>query len=128
MHMYTHRPDAEFPVSVPIFCFPTGAKLELLNQPREPESFSFLLTESDGARIYALALVFYEPVTGSGGSAPTLYAPKCLVITSHWGFCASFTHFLQQLYHGCHQGGLSFPPERLVANFICEVHLPSLLF
>jgi hypothetical protein len=70
-----------------------------------------------------------------------MYAPKCLVIVSHWGFCDCFNKFLIQLYNGASSAnpspravharlaagvkskGLSYPLERIVSNFICEVPL-----
>ncbi|CAN0266561.1 unnamed protein product, partial [Ectocarpus fasciculatus] len=52
-----------------------------------------------------------------------LYAPKALVLLSHYPFYNLFTQFLQQIYRiGLSEAPL--PIERYISNFVCEVPLP----
>ena len=65
---------------------------------------------------------------------PVVYAPKCLVIMSHWPFLTSFRRFLSQILRIRRQtsqllkNGLSanflLPIERYISNFIFDVPMP----
>ncbi|CAN0385412.1 unnamed protein product, partial [Ectocarpus fasciculatus] len=59
----------------------------------------------------------------AGHEYPQLYAPKALVLLSHYPFYNLFTQFLQQIYRiGLSEAPL--PIERYISNFVCEVPLP----
>ena len=67
-------------------------------------------------------------------SNPVVYAPKCLVILSHWPFLTSFRRFLCQVLRIHRQtsqllkSGMSahslLPVERYISNFIFDVPMP----
>eukprot|EP00752_Nemacystus_decipiens_P011001 g9775.t1 len=59
----------------------------------------------------------------AGHQYPQLYAPKALVLLSHYPFYNLYTQFLQQIYRiGLSEAPL--PIERYISNFVCEVPLP----
>ncbi|CAM9964731.1 unnamed protein product, partial [Phaeothamnion confervicola] len=69
---------------------------------------------------------------GSGGAtaagaalaeAGAEYAPKALVLLSHYPFYSVYATFLQQLYR-ISLSDAPLPIERYIANFVCEVPLP----
>lgn len=104
-----------FPHSVPMFCLPMGATLELwpiqASQPR-PVFSTFVLTVSDAKhKVYGSALTFYEqfPVSKltdeqieqlqyDKDSDYVLHVNKSICILSHWPFSDTFERWLLFLY------------------------------
>jgi uDENN domain/Putative GTPase activating protein for Arf len=93
------------------FVFPNGLYLSRYEKP--PHFFTFVLTNTNGVKIYGGVLHIYELIDheqlstllnidisrlGLTQSNP-YYAPKALTVTSHYGFYNLFRVFLCQLYH-----------------------------
>lgn len=148
--------DAEFPRDVEMFCFPSAYELSPLCHAPEPHCFVLTEADGtrvygcalrfwepvDEARLAALerglehgfteadeatsghAASASPPVDTSSG--PLVYAPKALVIVSHWPFLSNFERFLSMLHKNLyiHSDGNLVPVERVIANFIHEVPLP----
>ncbi|KAF0683636.1 Aste57867_24342 [Aphanomyces stellatus] len=133
--------DAPLPTHIAQFAFPEGCALSATF--REPTFFSFVLTNVSGVKLYACALKFDELLTpfevmslfvketmptwahalSSGSKQTSVYAPKCLVVISHYPFFSSFRAFLQQIYRVSLSEG-PLPLERYIANFVSEIPLP----
>ena len=80
-------------------------------------------------QIYCAALIFHEAVTCSDGV--TIYAPRALVIVSHWPFFDLFKRTLVELYAVASSTNTSpqaiaasAPFWRVVKHFLEEVPLP----
>ncbi|CAM9247735.1 unnamed protein product, partial [Ectocarpus sp. 8 AP-2014] len=131
------------PEHLPQFVFPDGMRLH--SQEKPPTTFPFILTNSCGLKMHGAVLHVTEEIdshnvggmmatperTGgderararAGHEYPQLYAPKALVLLSHYPFYNLFTQFLQQIYRiGLSEAPL--PIERYISNFVCEVPLP----
>lgn len=111
----TDLPHFPFPNSVPMFCLPMGATLELwpeeASQPR-PVFSTFVLTVSDAKhKVYGSALTFYErcPISMltpeqkkalnyDDESNCTLNTNKSICVLSHWPFSDTFERWLLFLY------------------------------
>lgn len=105
-----------FPNSVPLFCLPMGATLELwpkeATQPK-PVFSTFVLTVSDAKhKVYGSAVTFYEtyPVEkindeqkellnyNQFDSDCVLHVNKSICLLSHWPFSYTFDKWLSFLY------------------------------
>lgn len=104
-----------FPDSVPLFCLPMGATLELWSkeaaQPK-PVFSTFVLTVSDAKhKVYGSAVTFYEPypkeklsneqrelLEYAEDSENVLNVNKSICILSHWPFADTFEKWLHFLY------------------------------
>jgi hypothetical protein len=80
-------------------------------------------------QIYCAALIFHEAVTCADGV--TVYAPRALVIVSHWPFFDLFKRTLLELYAVASSTdaspqalAVSVPFWRLVKHFLEEVPVP----
>eukprot|EP01094_Clydonella_sp_ATCC50884_P011070 TRINITY_DN20871_c0_g1_i1.p1 TRINITY_DN20871_c0_g1~~TRINITY_DN20871_c0_g1_i1.p1 ORF type:complete len:244 (-),score=55.42 TRINITY_DN20871_c0_g1_i1:70-699(-) len=76
------------PPHVWMFCFPCG--ISLLSRPKDPEFFTFVLTELDGERFYGHNMIFYEKLSRHqmgqlemDAESQVVYAPKSITIFSH---------------------------------------------
>ncbi|KAG8330526.1 hypothetical protein J6590_061926 [Homalodisca vitripennis] len=131
---YPHQDQDSFPLpmSVPLFCLPMGATLELwpvsASQP-DPVFSTFVLTVSDAAqKVYGSAVTFYERVPpdkltseqlkkldpgGQGDVAAFTYnTNKCICLLSRWPFFDTFEKFLLFIYNMSCEGSHSVPIER----------------
>eukprot|EP01032_Pedospumella_encystans_P032234 gene32234-36390_t len=111
-----------------------------------PYCFTFVLTDTYRVKQFGTVLVVHElidPMTvrhllsqrRTSVSSPegnnffddeggkVLYAPKALVVLSHYPFFHLFTRFLEQIYH-LSLSSAPLPIERYIANFILELPLP----
>lgn len=104
-----------FPDSVPLFCLPMGASIELwpekASQPR-PVFSTFVLTVSDAKhKVYGSALTFYEEISEDKLTNEQIalldYKPNCgfnihanksICTLSHWPFADTFETWLSFLY------------------------------
>jgi hypothetical protein len=94
----------------------------------------FLLTEADGARVFAAALMFHEKINSAGmvsiyqddeNDTSRFYCPKVLCITSHWPFYNCLGSFLWAVFEaGTANAPIPAAIERLVTNLIFETPLP----
>lgn len=119
-HYYIRYPSYDlsqfpFPNSVPLFCLPMGASLELwpelAAQPR-PVYSTFILTVSDAKhKVYGSAVTFYETFDEDNlteeqaklldyrpGEGYHLHANKSICVLSHWPFSDAFEKWLLYLY------------------------------
>lgn len=107
--------DFPFPNSVPLFCLPMGATLEVwpkeASRPK-PVYSSFVLTVSDAKfKIYGSAITFYEEypkdqltkeqkesLDYEDDSDKILNVNKSICVLSHWPFSDAFMGWLYFLY------------------------------
>ncbi|XP_076260425.1 DENN domain-containing protein Crag isoform X2 [Rhynchophorus ferrugineus] len=132
-----------FPNSVPLFCLPMGATLELwrveASRPR-PVFSNFVLTVSDAKhKVYGSALTFYEKYPEENitdeqrellgfteESNDVLHVNKSICILSHWPFSEEFQSWLIYLYHKVTEGKPNtIPVERYITQLLDEVPFPS---
>lgn len=108
-------PHFPFPSSVPLFCLPMGATLELwpklAAQPR-PVFSTFILTVSDAKhKVYGSAVTFYETfdeeqltdeqrelLEYKPEDGFDLHVNKSICVLSHWPFSDAFEKWLHFLY------------------------------
>eukprot|EP00357_Protocruzia_adherens_P011024 CAMPEP_0115038160 /NCGR_PEP_ID=MMETSP0216-20121206/43241_1 /TAXON_ID=223996 /ORGANISM="Protocruzia adherens, Strain Boccale" /LENGTH=803 /DNA_ID=CAMNT_0002418503 /DNA_START=60 /DNA_END=2468 /DNA_ORIENTATION=+ len=123
--------DFEIPSAVPMFCFPDGIRLS--REQFTPTSFSFVLTEQSGERIYGTCLCFYEQAKSDiikklhgveVSDTKKLYTPKSICLVSMWPFVDKFKELLKQIYR-IHISSQTLPLERVICNLIDEVPLPG---
>lgn len=109
---------ANFPLpdTVPLFCLPTGANIELwpanVSIPK-PNASTFVLTSDSAQKIYGSSLSFYEPfdvsrltleqksrldIPSEEGGGYETYAIKSICILSRWPFFDCFEKFLMFLH------------------------------
>lgn len=104
-----------FPNSVPLFCLPMGATLEMwpaeAAQPK-PVFSTFVLTVSDAKhKVYGSAVTFYETYSEenvteeqkellgyNSSSGSVLHVNKSICVLSHWPFSDTFEKWLNFLY------------------------------
>ncbi|XP_064212569.1 DENN domain-containing protein Crag isoform X3 [Tribolium castaneum] len=136
-------PNFPFPNSVPLFCLPMGATLELW--PKEatrpkPVFSTFVLTVSDAKyKVYGSAVTFYEkfPLQDlsdeqrellgyTENSDFVLNMNKSICLLSHWPFSDAFETWLLFL-HNMVAGGdpQAIPVERYIVQLLDEVPFPS---
>ncbi|ERL87686.1 hypothetical protein D910_05076 [Dendroctonus ponderosae] len=135
--------DFPFPSSIPLFCLPMGATLELwpleASKPR-PVFSMFVLTVSDAKhKVYGSALTFYEkyPVENftegqkqllgyTEDEAFVLYANKSICVLSHWPFAVDFQMWLLHLHRMVTDDNPTpVPVERYITQLLDEVPFPS---
>lgn len=108
-------PNFPYPSSVPLFCLPMGATLELwpekAAQPK-PVFSTFILTVSDAKhKVYGSAVTFYEKFNEehlseeqkqlleyTPNSGYVLHVNKSICVLSHWPFSNAFEKWLLYLY------------------------------
>lgn len=141
---YTDHPSP-IPDLLGPMVFPKG--LRLSKKEERPYSYTFVLTDTYRVRQFGAVLVVHELMdpkvlqtllTQRRQSVPTrestvdsldqpsvqleedgkvLYAPKALVILSHYPFFHLFTRFLEQIYH-LSLSSSPLPIERYISNFM----------
>jgi hypothetical protein len=140
-----HNQDTEFPGHLPSFVLPDGCRPSLTH--KAPTFFTFVLTTSDGDRLYGGSLQIYddaksigevqEAVLSSGyeGSFPRflqgqdddapeiVFFSKSLVLLSHYPFFDLFRTSLKQL-NLLTLVEAPLPIERYISNICREVPLP----
>ncbi|KAL1505338.1 hypothetical protein ABEB36_004927 [Hypothenemus hampei] len=135
-----------FPSSVPLFCLPMGATLELWPKQASmsrPVFSTFVLTVSDAKhKVYGSALTFYEkfPVENVTDEQKellgydeekdddkfVLHANKSICVLSHWPFYDDFHAWLSYLFQLASCGSAtSIPVERYIIQLLDEVPFPS---
>lgn len=131
-------PDTALPDLVAPFSFPYGAFLSMVEKP--PSFFTYVLTDTNGMKFYCANMHIYELIEPPDSlkkkkaaaeahgdthliSSSFLYAPKALVILSHYPFYNLFREYLEQIYR-VSLSVSSLPLERYVLNFIRELSLP----
>jgi hypothetical protein len=57
---FTPRPEFQLPATLPMFCMPDG--IVFRDRADFPRQHSFILTGSDGARVYCTCVTFWEPL------------------------------------------------------------------
>lgn len=137
-------PDFPFPNSVPLFCLPMGATLELwpvtAAQPK-PLFSTFVLTVSDAKyKVYGFAVTFYERFPKDKLSPEqkelleyednddnfTLNVNKSICLLSHFPFSLDFQEWLLFL-HSLVQSSepQPIPVERYISQLLYEIPFPS---
>lgn len=113
-----------------MFIYPNGATLSSTEVP--PTFFTFVLTDTSGVKLYGGVLHIYELVDPAEvrsmlhfipTSSKFVYAPKALVVLSHYPFFHLFYNVLKQLY----RISLSSCPlamDRYLTQLILETPLP----
>ena len=134
----------EFPHHIHKFLFPNGCRVAETTTPAS--LMTFVLTLSNGNRMYGASLKMYEDVGVTRSdlanailpdplpswtnpqyhdSQSTLLVPKCLVVLSHHALFDVLRKFLQQLYRIYKSPrGSPLPLERYIANMMHDVPLP----
>ncbi|XP_050402671.2 C-myc promoter-binding protein isoform X3 [Patella vulgata] len=136
------------PESVPMFCLPMGATIECWSAKAQhplPVFSTFVLTGSEGDRIYGAAVTFYEEYSEDKLSdlqmrhlglknkhireqyriLKTVHSNKSICLLSHWPFFDAFKKFLSCLYKICITGPHDVPIERHISHFMYDVPYPS---
>jgi hypothetical protein len=138
---YTDHPSP-IPDLLGPMVFPKG--LRLSKREERPYSFTFVLTDTYRVKQFGAVLIVHElldpralqtlmsqrrySVAMRENADPehqakdiddgnVLYAPKALVILSHYPFFHLFTRFLEQIYH-LSLSSSPLPIERYIANFL----------
>lgn len=138
---YTDHPSP-IPDLLGPMVFPKGLKLS--RREERPYCFTFVLTDTYRVKQFGTVLVVHELIEpravqslmtqrrnstaaaatpehhGSADSVEdgkVLYAPKALVVLSHYPFFHLFTRFLEQIYH-LSISSAPLPIERYIANFL----------
>ncbi|XP_065156643.1 DENN domain-containing protein Crag isoform X3 [Atheta coriaria] len=132
-----------FPDSVPLFCLPMGATLEVwpeeATQPK-PIFSTFVLTVSDAKhKVYGSAVTFYEKFADDElsdeqttklnyekGKGFNLHASKSICVLSHWPFADTFRQWLYFLYNMVAKGEeQEISIERYIVQLLDEVPFPA---
>lgn len=132
-----------FPNSVPLFCLPMGATLEMwpngITQPK-PIFSTFVLTVSDAKyKIYGSSVSFYERFSESKLTEEqkeilgyfneddcTLNVIKSICVLSHWPFSEAFKSWLLFLYYSMkNPDPLQIPLEAYITQLIDDVPFPT---
>lgn len=141
---FPRKDYANSPLSntVAVFCQPSGADLrcELIL----PTFLSFVLTDAEGHRMYAITVTFYDRLADADAqqiqcsldsiyvdgfkpewpvNAKNLYHSKSVCILSYYPFFQSFRECLKEIYRLANSGG-KIPIERYIVNLTQEIPLP----
>ncbi|XP_056601825.1 DENN domain-containing protein 4C [Triplophysa dalaica] len=133
--------------SVPLFCLPMGAKIECWAPNTRyplPVFSTFVLTNSNGEKVYGAGIQFYEPYPVEGLIEKqkiqlglltavekkvipnlTVNTNKCICLLSRWPFFESFKKFLMFLYKLSANGVNPLPIEKHISHFMHNVSFPS---
>ncbi|KAL1270869.1 hypothetical protein QQF64_029885, partial [Cirrhinus molitorella] len=146
---YPEEDYESFPLSesVPLFCLPMGAKIECWAPNTRyplPVFSTFVLTNSNGEKVYGAGIQFYEPYPLDGliekqkiqlGLVSTVdkrvipnrtvNTNKCICLLSRWPFFESFRKFLMFLYKLSANGVNPLPIEKHISHFMHNVSFPS---
>ncbi|KAI2662307.1 DENN domain-containing protein 4C [Labeo rohita] len=146
---YPEEDYESFPLSesVPLFCLPMGAKIECWAPNTRyplPVFSTFVLTNSNGEKVYGAGIQFYEPYSVDGLNEKqkiqlglvstvdkkvipnrTVNTNKCICLLSRWPFFESFRKFLMFLYKLSANGVNPLPIEKHISHFMHNVSFPS---
>ncbi|XP_005166610.1 DENN domain-containing protein 4C isoform X1 [Danio rerio] len=146
---YPEEDYESFPLSesVPLFCLPMGAKIECWAPNTRyplPVFSTFVLTNSNGEKVYGAGIQFYEPYPVDGLSEKqkiqlglvsavdkkvlpnrTVNTNKCICLLSRWPFFEAFRKFLMFLYKLSANGVSPLPIEKHISHFMHNVSFPS---
>ncbi|KAM3965518.1 LOW QUALITY PROTEIN: DENN domain-containing protein Crag [Aphomia sociella] len=142
----TDRRSLAFPTSVPLFCLPMGATLELwpntASQPK-PVFSTFVFTVADATdKVYGSAVTFYErfPHTqlteyqaetlgwreNVSHTTHSVHANKSVCLLSRWPFSDTFERWLLYILEmSWSKQPLSIPIERYIVHLLEEVPFPE---
>ncbi|KAG7300228.1 hypothetical protein JYU34_015791 [Plutella xylostella] len=142
----TDRRSLAFPTSVPLFCLPMGATLEMwpiaAAAPR-PVFSTFVLTVADATdKVYGSAVTFYEsyPHTrlddhqmeelgwrrGVSHATHSLHVNKTICLLSRWPFSDTFERWLMYIWEmSLSKTPLNIPVERYITHLLEEVPFPE---
>ncbi|KAF5299327.1 hypothetical protein FQA39_LY02500 [Lamprigera yunnana] len=136
-------PNFPFPNSVPLFCLPMGATLELWPEKAarpKPVFSTFILTVSDAKyKVYGSAITFYEKFDAklltkeqrdwldySNNIDHVLHVNKSICVLSHWPFSEAFEKWLLYLYNiASSNKQQAIPIERYIVQLLDEVPFPA---
>lgn len=131
--------DFEFPEMVSHLVFPNG--LHLSSVEKEPTLFSLVLHDINRIKMFCVVLIYHEildpqsidsiafQINSNEGCygeikvSSVVYAPKAVVILSHYPFYHLFSIILKQLYR-ISLSSLPLPFERYFVNIWHEIPLP----
>ncbi|KAJ0175098.1 hypothetical protein K1T71_009239 [Dendrolimus kikuchii] len=142
----TEKRSLAFPTSVPLFCLPMGATLELWPNtaatPR-PVFSTFVLTVSDGSeKVYGSAVTFYESYeytqlteqqmdmlgwrVNMSQNTHSVHANKSICLLSRWPFSDTFERWLLYILEmSWSNEPLNIPVERYITHLLEEVPFPE---
>jgi len=146
---YPRTDHANSPLSntVAVFCQPNGADIRHAGKAKLPlpTFLSFVLTDSEGRKMYAITVTFYDRLQPdeeqqclrsldsiySDEWRPTwpetqpneLHHSKSVCILSYYPFLLSFREVLKEIYRLANSPG-HVPLERFIVNLCCETPLP----
>lgn len=100
------RPTHPLNPQLPQFCHPEGSEyIYPTTEYKMPKIHHFVLTESNGGKLYGTCLTVYEEFdrgatedSHESGKKTTYYAPRVLCILSSWPYLSAFRTYLTQLY------------------------------
>ncbi|XP_047996202.1 DENN domain-containing protein Crag isoform X3 [Leguminivora glycinivorella] len=142
----TERRSLAFPTSVPLFCLPMGATLELwpTNAATPKPVFStFVLTVADATdKVYGSAVTFYETYdhtqltesqmellgwrSGISHSTHSVHVSKSICLLSRWPFSDTFERWLLYILEmSWSKQPLTIPIERYITHLLEEVPFPE---
>ncbi|KAL4717031.1 hypothetical protein ACJJTC_016918, partial [Scirpophaga incertulas] len=142
----TERRSLAFPTSVPLFCLPMGATLELWpNNAATPKPVfsTFVLTVADATdKVYGSAVTFYEQYphelltesqmeqlgwrAGVSQTTHAVHINKCVCLLSRWPFSDTFEKWLLYILEmSWSKQPLSIPVERYITHLLEEVPFPE---
>jgi len=127
--------------TVAVFCQPNGA--DIRNEIQMPTFLSFVLTDSEGRKMYAITVTFYDALSADDeeccrrslqsnfidGFKPLwpkdkhLYHSKSVCILSYYPFFLTFRECLKEVYRLANSPG-KIPIERYIINLCEETPLP----
>ncbi|CAH2087462.1 unnamed protein product [Euphydryas editha] len=140
------RRSLVFPTSVPLFCLPMGATLELWpNNAAQPKPVfsTFVLTVADATdKVYGSAVTFYESYehsrltesqaeqlgwrVGASHATHALHANKCICLLSRWPFSDTFERWLLYILElSWSKEPINIPIERYITHLLEEVPFPE---
>ncbi|XP_045538739.1 DENN domain-containing protein Crag [Papilio machaon] len=140
------RRSLVFPTSVPLFCLPMGATLELWpNNAAAPKPVfsTFVLTVADATdKVYGSAVTFYERYpheqlspwqqeqlgwrAGVSHISHSTHVIKCICLLSRWPFSDTFERWLLYILDmSWSEEPLHVPVERYITHLLEEVPFPE---
>ena len=128
---FTDRNYNPFPPALPLFCFPNG--ISLMREQTTPTSFSFIMTQQTGERLFGTCLIFHESPNEvikeelrsmNFWETESVYVPKAICVVSRYSFSLQYKEILKQLYR-LHLSLSPIPLERIITNFMEEIPIPS---
>ncbi|KPJ13518.1 C-myc promoter-binding protein [Papilio machaon] len=140
------RRSLVFPTSVPLFCLPMGATLELWpNNAAAPKPVfsTFVLTVADATdKVYGSAVTFYERYpheqlspwqqeqlgwrAGVSHISHSTHVIKCICLLSRWPFSDTFERWLLYILDmSWSEEPLHVPIERYITHLLEEVPFPE---